>query len=52
MRVYFQTEKRANQALTVFEKKITLKFAIAVCLASRIIGFHQQDTGSTPGMGN
>ena len=48
MRVYLQTEKRVNQALTLFEKK-TIKLDIAIGLAVRISGFHQQDTGSTPG---
>ena len=33
-------------------KKITFNLDIAVGLASRVCGFHQQDTGSTPGMGN
>ena len=36
----------------MYSKKITFNLDIAVGVASRICGFHQQDTGSTPGMGN
>ena len=49
MRIYLQIEKRANSALTVFEKK-TDNIIIPVGVAVRICSSHPQGPSSTPGL--
>ena len=48
----FSNRKTCQLGAHCIRKKITFNLDIAVGLAVKICGFQQQDTGSTPKLGN